>query len=46
MYHFGPENVESNLFLSSFAVVVIVVVLCLQLWGREGGDSECFGCHS
>ena len=31
---------------SSFAVVVIVVVLCLQLWGREGGDSECFGCHS
>ena len=34
--------------ISSFAVVVIVVVLCLQLhvWGRESGDSECFGCHS
>ena len=32
--------------MSSFAVVVIVVVLCLQLWSREGGDSECFGSHS
>ena len=29
----------------SFAVVV-VVVLCLQQWSREGSDSECFGCHS